>query len=155
MNRIKNAMTVLLLATLLLPVVAVHANIPTVLAITRRTDSNNNILVDVKVNHASPSDTHYISQIALDLDGTIRTFTDLPKATTVEATYTLNIRTNSPKVIKAQATCIIHGPGGWVTEATSGTPGGTTGGGVPAYPVEATIAGTLVAIAVILMIRKK
>ena len=153
MIRINDAMTVLLLATLFLPVVAVHANVPTVLSITRRIDSGNT-LIDVKINHSDPTTNHYISQIALDLDGTTKTFTDLARVTTTEATYTLNIGATSPNTIKAQATCNLHGPSGWFTEA-GGTTGGTTSSGVPAYPFEATIVGTLIAVAALLLVRKR
>ena len=151
MNRIKLTLTVLLLTALTLPVVTVHANVPTILSITRRTDSGNT-LIDVKVNHADPTAAHYISQITLDLDGTTKTLTDLIKAITPETTYTLNIGATSPKTIKAQATCNLHGPSAWFTEAgsTIGGTGGTTSSGVPSYSLEATIIGAVIAVAALL-----
>jgi desulfoferrodoxin (superoxide reductase-like protein) len=147
MKKIRLTLTVLLLTILTLPVVTVHANVPNVLSITRRTDSGNT-LIDVKVSHSDPSTTHYISQITLDLDGATKTFTDLPKATATDATYTLNIRAVTPKTIKAQATCNLHGPSAWFNEA-----GGTTSSGIDAYPMEAVLIG--VALAVTVLNRKR
>jgi desulfoferrodoxin (superoxide reductase-like protein) len=147
MKKIRLTLTVLLLTILTLPVVTVHANVPNVLSITRRTDSGNT-LIDVKVSHSDPSTTHYISQITLDLDGATKTFTDLPKATATDATYTLNIRAVTPKTIKAQATCNLHGPSAWFNEA-----GGTTSSGIDAYPMEAVLIG--VALVVTVLNRKR
>jgi hypothetical protein len=154
MRKLVPILTLVLLAAATLTTTAVNANVPTVLSITRKTDSVNT-LIDVKVNHADPTSTHYISQITLDLDGTTKTFTDLPKTTTTEAIYTLNIGATTPKTVKAQATCSLHGPSAWFTEAveTTGNTGGTTGGGVPAYPSGAIFIG--VVLAVILLLMKK
>jgi desulfoferrodoxin (superoxide reductase-like protein) len=156
MNRIKFTLTFCLLVTLVVPAVIVYGNVPTVLTVTRRTESGNT-LVDVKVNHADPSTSHYISQISLDIDGAIKSFTDLPKATTVEATYTLNLGTTSPKTIKAQAVCIIHGPGSWFTEGGTSNTGGSaqSGGGIPSYPTEAIFAGILSAMAAVMILYRK
>ena len=125
-----------------LPVFVVKANVPSLLSVTRRTESGS-LIVDVRVSHSEPSVTHYISVINLDVDGTTRSFADLPKATQVEATYSLNLGSASPKVITAQAACIIHGPGAYVAV---GSTGGTAPGGVPGYPVEATLIGILAAL---------
>lgn len=142
----------LMLVIIFLPTIGVYANVPSVLSITRRNESGNTI-IDVKVSHADPSSTHYIAQINLDLDGTTKSFTDLPKATTIEATYSLNIGSMTPKTIKAQAVCIIHGAGAFFTEG--GTSGTTSGGGVPAYPSEAIFGGVLLAAAVLLLLSKR
>lgn len=147
MKKIRLTLTVLLLTILTLSVVTVHANVPNVLSITRRTDSGNT-LIDVKVSHSDPSATHYISQITLDLDGATKAFTDLPKATAIDATYTFNIGAITPKTIKAQATCNLHGPSVWFNEAE-----GTTSSGIDAYPMEAVLIG--VALAVTVLDRKR
>lgn len=152
MNHIKLTLAVFFLVTLAIPAAIVYGNVPTVLTITRRTESGNT-LIDVKVSHADPTTSHYISQINLDLDGVIKSFTDLPKATTVEATYTLNLGTTSPKTIKAQAICNIHGPSSWFTEG--GTSGTTSSGGVPSYPIEAIIDGMIIALAVATILYRK
>ncbi len=137
---------------LFLPTMVVFANVPSVLSITRRTESGNTI-IDVKVSHSDPSSTHYISQISLDLDGATKTFMDLPKATTTEATYSLNIGVANPKSIKAQAFCNIHGAGTFYSEGETG--GTSGGGGIPAYPSEAIIGGTLLGVAVLHSIAKR
>ena len=142
----------LMLVIVFLPTTGVYANIPSVISITRRTESGNTI-IDVKVSHADPSSTHYIGQINLDLDGTTKSFTDLPKATTIEAMYSLNIGSATPKTIKAQAVCIIHGAGAFYTEG--GSSGTTSGGGIPAYPIEAIFSGVLLAAAILLLISKR
>jgi len=149
------AIAVLFILTLFLPVDVVHANVPSVINITRRTE-NGNTLVDVKVSHSDPSTSHYIAQINLDLDGTTKPFTNLSKATTTEATYTLNIGQINPKTVKAQAICVIHGPGDWFTEsATGGSTGGSySGGGIPSYPTESIVVGAILAVAIILLSKK-
>jgi desulfoferrodoxin (superoxide reductase-like protein) len=156
MDHIKLTLTIFFLVTLVIPTAIVYGNVPTVLTITRRTEGGNT-LADVKVSHADPTTSHYISQINLDLDGVIKSFTDLPKATTVEATYTLNLGTTSPKTIKAQAVCNIHGPSLWFTEGGTSNAGGSTqsSGGIPSYPIEATISGIITALALATILYRK
>jgi hypothetical protein len=149
MNKL-SAILVLILVALSLPTVIVQANIPTVLSIIRRTEGSNTI-IDVKVSNTLPSATHYISLISLDLDGTQKTFTDLTKATTNEATYSLNIGSANPKVIKAQATCVVHGPGSVFTE--NATPGTTSG--IPGYPLETLVLGSALAICIAVIVKRK
>jgi desulfoferrodoxin (superoxide reductase-like protein) len=149
----KNIFILFLISTILfIPTISVYANIPSVISITRRNEGSNTI-IDVKVNHADPSTTHYIAQINLDLDGTVKTFTDLTHATTTEVTYSLNIGSATPKTIKAQAVCVIHGPGAYFTEG--GTAGTTSGGGVPAYPRESIFVGVLLGFAVLVIVSKR
>jgi hypothetical protein len=148
MNKL-GAVSILVLV-LSLPAAFVYANVPSVLGIIRRTEGSNTI-IDVKVSHTSPSTTHYIASITLDLDGTQKTFTDLTKATTNEATYSLNIGSVNPKIIKAQATCILHGPSNVFTE--NATPGTT--GGIPSYPLETVVIGSILAICITEIVKKK
>ena len=149
------AIAVLVIFALFLPIGMVHANVPSVINITRRTE-NGNTLVDVKVSHSDPSTSHYIAQINLDLDGTTKPFTNLAKATATEATYTLNIGQINPKTVKAQAICVIHGPGDWFSEGAAGgsTGGSYGGGGIPAYPTESIVVGAILAVALILLSKK-
>jgi desulfoferrodoxin (superoxide reductase-like protein) len=149
MNKLSSILVLILLA-LSLPAVFVYANVPSVLSITHRTEGVNTV-IDVKVSHANPSDTHYIASISLDHDGTQKTFTDLTKATANEATYSLNIGTATPKIIKAQATCILHGTSSVFTE--NATPGTT--GGIPGYPLETMIIGSTLAIWALITANKK
>jgi desulfoferrodoxin (superoxide reductase-like protein) len=149
MNKL-GAILVLILLALSLPTVIVHANIPTVLSITRRSDGSDTV-IDVKVSNTFPSSTHYIESITLDLDGTLKTFTDLTKATANEATYSLNIGAVNPKTIKAQATCNVHGPSSWFTE--NSLPGTTTG--VTGYPFETIVIGCALAILIVINVNRK
>ena len=149
MNKL-GAISLLIILALSLPTVIVQANIPTVLSVTRRTEGSNTI-IDVKVSNTLPSATHYISLISLDLDGTQKTFTDLTKATTNEATYSLNIGSANPKTIKAQATCVVHGPSSVFTE--NAVPGTT--GGIPGYPFETIVIGSTLAICIAVIVKRK
>lgn len=149
MNKL-GAISLLIILALSLPTVIVHANIPTVLSITRRTEGSNTI-IDVKVSHTSPSTTHFISLISLDLDGTQKTFTDLTKSTTNEAIFSLNIGSTNPKTIKSQATCNIHGPSSVFTE--NAAPGTT--GGIPGYPLETVVIGSTLAICIAVIVKRK
>lgn len=137
-----------------LQTIVVFANVPSVLNITRRTNGTDTI-VDVLVSHLNPSPTHYILQINLDLDGTIRSFTNLPKATTDVATYSLDIGSANPKVIKAQAVCNIHGPGAYFTEGGNTVASQSSGGGgISGYPTEAIVGGLLLSVTVLFVISK-
>jgi len=132
--------------------VNVLADVPSTISITRRSEGGNTI-IDVKVRHADPSTSHYISQINLDLDGTVKSFTGLPKATAAEAIYSLNIGPVSPKAVKAQAVCNLHGAGSYYSEAgTNGTGGGV---GIPAYLIGALVIGALLGVAVLLILRNR
>ena len=53
---IKNGLFIILI-TLTVPATTVHANVPTVLSITRRT-VNGGTLVDIIVNHSDPTTNH-------------------------------------------------------------------------------------------------
>ena len=130
----------------------VVADVPNTISITRRTEGGNTI-IDVKIRHVDPSSNHYISQINLDLDGTIKAFTSLSKATTTNATYSLNLGSASPKVVKAQAICNIHGAGAYYLE--TGTGETSSGSGIPAYPIEAMISGTLLGVAILITMRTR
>jgi desulfoferrodoxin (superoxide reductase-like protein) len=141
----------LLAITLILPSVAVFADVPSVISIIRRTE-NGKTIIDVKVSHSNPSSSHFISQINIDLDGVSKIFTDLPKATTSEATFSLDIGTANPKTIKAQAVCNLHGPGSFFVEGAS--TGGSGGGGIPSYPIEGTFVGILLALTILLIIKR-
>ena len=148
----KNGLLItLILLTLTAPAAIVQANIPTVMSIARRT-VNGGTLVDVTVNHSDPTTNHYIIQISLDLDGTTQTFTDLPKPTTTQFTFTLNISSANPKMIKTQAVCNLHGSSSWYTEGAAVT---TPSGGIPGYPVEAIAAGILISIAAVFLLHMR
>jgi desulfoferrodoxin (superoxide reductase-like protein) len=136
----------IILFTLTIPTVTVYADVPTVLSITRRTVSSNTI-IDVTVRHAGPSVNHYVNQVSLDLDGTIKVFADLPKPTEVQTTFTLNIGSATPNTISAQAVCNIHGPSPWFKEGTATT---SPSGGIPGYPLEAIAAGIFIATTLVL-----
>jgi desulfoferrodoxin (superoxide reductase-like protein) len=136
---------------LILPSVAVFADVPSVISIIRRTE-NGKTIIDVKVSHSNPSSSHFISQINIDLDGVSKVFTDLPKATTSEATFSLDLGTANPKTIKAQAVCILHGPGSFFVEGAS--TGGSGGRGIPSYPIEGTFVGILLALTILLIIKR-
>lgn len=150
MNR-KSIIIFLILLAAASTQVDVYADIPSTLSITRRSEGGN-LLIDVRVRHADPTPSHYIAQINVDLDGTVKSFTDLTKATSVEATYTVNLGPVSPKLIKAQAVCNTHGPGGYLSETGGG--GSAGGGGIPAYPNESIIAGIGLGVAAIVILTK-
>jgi MYXO-CTERM domain-containing protein len=147
MKKLVPLLTLVLLAATTLTIATVSADVPTVLTITRRTDASGNTLVDVKVRHSEPTNNHYINQITLDLDGTTKTQTDLTRASTVEATYTINISVTSPNTIKARATCNLHGASAWFSESGTSGDGGTSTG-IPAYPLAAVALGALAAAAI-------
>ena len=151
MSTKSSLMILLIFLILTIPAATVRADIPSVLSIARRTDSGNTY-IDVLVRHADPTTNHYILQINLDLDGTTQTFKDLPKATTTQYTFTLNIGSANPKTIKAQAVCNLHGPGPWYTEGAAVT---TSSGGLPGYPTESVAAGILIAVAVVLILGRR
>ncbi len=141
----------IILFTLTIPAVTVYADVPTVLSITRRTVSSNTI-IDVTVRHAGPSVNHYVNQVSLDLDGTIKVYADLPKPTEVQTTFTLNIGSANPTTINAQAVCNIHGASPWFKEGTAAT---SPSGGIPGYPLEAISAGIFIAIATPLVLGRR
>jgi desulfoferrodoxin (superoxide reductase-like protein) len=131
----------LFIAVIILTVTAiqtslVQADVPTVLSITRRSEGGN-LFVDVKVRHANPSTTHYIDNTRIDSDGNVKEYGGLQRATTTEYTFTLNLGVVTPKLIKAQAVCNLHGPSAYLQETSTGS------GGIPAYSTEALIIGTV------------
>ena len=125
----------------------VQADVPTVLSITRRMESGN-LFVDVKVRHANPSTSHYIDDIKIDSDGSVKEYSDLQRATTTEHTFSINLGQVNPKLIKAQAICNIHGPSAYLQESS-------TGGSIPGYPIGSFAIGFAASILIYSLLKRR
>lgn len=105
----------LLLSSILIGVIQVEANIPSI-QVSGMYQSGKMILT-VKINHQNPTQSHYVDWVDVDLDGTIQRYTQTPQ-TTVDFTVTIDLGNVNPKIVKVRANCNTHGDGGWIQMPT-------------------------------------
>ncbi len=103
-------------------VITVKADVPTVLSINQWKSSADTIL-NITTTHASPSDSHFVDQIEVNVNGSVRVVTLSGQSTTTFLTqYNLGVITGTPS-IGARAHCNVHGWSNWYGSTTSGSSG--------------------------------
>lgn len=90
----------------------VLADVPTVENIEPLTSETDTIL-NITVRHASPTGSHYVDKVEVDLDGTFHDVDLTPQSTlTFIVQYNMSEVTGTPSV-QARAHCTFHGWSGW------------------------------------------
>lgn len=141
------AMVVALLVLLCLSSIPLaHADVPSVLEITRVEEGGDTFLV-IEVRHGSPTSSHYVDVIEVEVDGMVERLDDLgPQAS---ARFEVRYAVDPDAKIRVRAHCIVHGWGLWAGEEGE-EPGG--GGGIPGFPLESMVLGA--ALVLLLLWRK-
>ncbi len=93
----------------------VLADVPNVESVEPWTSGTDTIL-NITVRHSSPTTSHYVNKVEVDVDGSIQNI-DLPStpiqsAPTFVVQFNMGELTTTPTV-KAKANCNLHGPGDW------------------------------------------
>jgi hypothetical protein len=120
----------------LLPTLIVYADVPTVVELELETRGEDTVLV-IRVRHSSPSQTHYVDEIEVEVDGKVgKIERDSQSATTFTVEHTVD---SEAADIRVRAHCTNHGWSRWKSLET-GEPT-EDGGGIPGFPIEATTIG--------------
>ena len=128
------------------PIAPVLANIPTVLNIEAAKDEADTVL-SVEISHSSPSSTHYVDVIEVEINERLDRIPDLEPQTSTIFTYEHNIGTVEYETIRVRAHCTDHGWSPWATMGALPEPSFIE------TPIGmATVAGAVVAVVVIVFV---
>ena len=128
-----------LLAFGLFPTVTVIANVPTVIELQLETRGEETVLI-IQARHSSPSQSHYVDIVEVDIDGAVEELEMDPQSGT---TFTVEHAVDPRAVdIRARAHCTTHGWSLW--ESLEAEEPSGTGGGIPGFPVESAAVGMAV-----------
>ncbi len=133
----------------LIPTLIVYADVPTVVELVLEIRGEDTVLV-IRVRHSSPSQTHYVYEIEVEVDGKVEKIErDSQSATTFTVEQTVDSKAAD---IRARAHCTNHGWSQWKSLQTEEPT--EDGGGIPGFPVESTAIGLAVG-AVLLWVARR
>lgn len=129
----------------------VSADVPTVQNVKAMKEGEDTIL-DIEIRHSSPSSTHYIDIIEIEINERLDRVTDLEPQTSTTFTYKHNIGTVKYENIRARAHCTVHGWSSWTKlgEEQPETPFIETSLGIASV-----IGGVIVVVAAIFIVLRK
>ncbi len=125
------------------------ADVPSVLSIEPWTSGTNTIL-NITVRHSSPTSSHYVNTVEVDIDGAVRDIDLTPQsAVSFVVQYNLGELADEPTV-RARAHCTIHGWSSWsnsdqVSDSSS----------IPLLPILAIVSVLAIVAIVLLLLRSK
>ena len=133
----------------LLPTLIVYADVPTVVELVLEIRGEDTVLV-IRVRHSSPSQTHYVDEIEVEVDGKVEKIErDSQSATTFTVEHTVDSKAAD---LRVRAHCTNHGWSRWksLTDEPSGG-----GGGIPGFPVESTAIGLVIGVVLLWVARRQ
>lgn len=104
-----------------------------------RVVEGNDTFLEVEVRHSSPTQTHYIDTVEVEIDGNVEKLTGLEPQTTTKFTTKYRLEEPGASRIRVRAHCTIHGWSQWRSESTEGND--TGGGGIPGFPYGSILLG--------------
>jgi desulfoferrodoxin (superoxide reductase-like protein) len=135
-KRVSTLVLMIFLVLSLITTLIVYADVPTIVELEVETRGQDTVLV-IRVRHSSPSQTHYVDEIEVEVDGKVeKKERDSQSATTFTVEYTVDSKAAD---IRIRAHCTNHGWSQWKSLQT-GEPT-EDGGGIPGFPVESTAIG--------------
>ena len=123
----------------------VSADVPSVLSIEPWTIGNESFL-NITVTHSSPTSSHYVNVVEVDINGSIQTVPLTPQSTTTFVVQYELAGVTDELTVQARAHCNLHGWSGW-----SGSTQGD--GNLPLPPIIAVVAAVSIIIVVLLLLR--
>ena len=133
----------------LIPTLIVYADVPTVVELVLEIRGDDTVLV-IRVRHSSSSQTHYVYEIEVEVDGKVEKIErDSQSATTFTVKQTVDSKAAD---IRVRAHCTNHGWSQWKSLQTEEPT--EDGGGIPGFPVESTAIGLAVG-AVLLWVARR
>ncbi len=129
----------LLVLSCLTPLTVIHANVPTVLSLEAVRRGDDDVLI-IEVSHGSPSSSHYIDSIEVEVDEEVFTIVDPgdQSSTVFTVEYILE---SSGTGIRVRAHCNLHGWSQWTQLGDETT---EEGGGIPGFSYAAIFIGLTV-----------
>jgi len=113
--------------------------VPTVLSLEEVRRGDDDVLI-IEVSHASPSSSHYIDSVEVEVDGEVFTIEDLGEQSST--VFTLgHILESSGTGIRVRAHCNLHGWSQWTQLGDEPT---DQGGGIPGFSYAAIFIGSTV-----------
>ena len=130
-------------------VVMVFADIPTVLEFKREKVGADNIL-NLEIRHSSPSSSHYVDIIEVEIDGKVQKVNDLEHQTSTTFTYKYNLGKSQPAQLRVRAHCNIHGWSQWRSEEKE-----EGGRGIPGFPYVSIILGIVFGVIILWILQRR
>lgn len=129
----------------------VSADVPTVQNV-KATKEGEDTVLDIEIRHSSPSSTHYIDIIEIEINERLDRVTDLEPQTSTTFTYKYSIGTVKYETIRLRAHCTLHGWSSWTKlgEELPETPFIETPLGIASV-----IGGIIVVVAVLFIVLRK
>lgn len=100
--------TLLLISLCLFSVTFVSADVPSMISITTSQEGENTI-VGIEIRHSSPSPTHYVDIIEVEVNERLDRINDLDPQTSTTFTHQHNIGTLQYGSVRVRAHCTDHG----------------------------------------------
>lgn len=112
-----------------------HADVPTVLEMTREEEGGETFLV-IEVRHNYPTSSHYVDVIEIEVDGRVEKLDDVGPQTGTRFEERYSVHPDAE--IRVRAHCNVHGWSPWAAEEEEETGGG---GGIPGFSPESVALG--------------
>ena len=122
-------------------VIVAYADVPSVIGLSREEEGGDTVLV-IEVRHGSPSSSHYVDAIEVEVDGKVEKTTDLEPQTSTRFKEKFVISAGA-KNIRVRARCNVHGWSSWVSEEKE-EPSGSKG--IPGFPYVSIVLGVMTGI---------
>ena len=129
----------LLILSWLTPFSVIYANVPTVLSLEEARRGDDDVLI-IEVSHGSPSSSHYIDSIEVEVDGEVFTIEDLGEQSGTVFTVE-HILESSGTGIRVRAHCNLHGWSQWTQLGEDTTDQGRD---IPGFSYAALFIGLMV-----------
>lgn len=139
---VKNLVLVTLILIASNNLILANADVPNVLELS--VEKNGDQILVIKVRHSSPSSSHYIDKIQIELDGELVEATDLDPQTDTQFTEQYTLESESEN-IRVRAHCNLHGWSNWDSLEMEEE---SEPQGIPGFPVASIILGTILALVI-------
>ncbi|MCW3992257.1 MAG: hypothetical protein NWE79_06090 [Candidatus Bathyarchaeota archaeon] len=134
----------------LIPTLIVYADVPTVVELELEYRGDDTVLV-IRVRHSSPSQTHYVDEIEVEVDGKVEKIDRNSQSAT---TFTVEHAVDSKAAdIRVRAHCTNHGWSRWKSLETEEPTEG--GGGIPGFPYESIVIGLAISTVALWVYRRR
>jgi desulfoferrodoxin (superoxide reductase-like protein) len=118
----------LLVLSWLTPLAVICANVPTVVSLEEARRGDDDVLI-IEVSHSSPSSSHYIDSVEVEIGEEVFTIEDLGEQSGTVFTVE-HVVESSDTDIRARAHCNLHGWSQWTQLGEETT---DQGGGIPGF----------------------
>ena len=125
----------------------VSADVPSVLSIEPWARGDESLL-NITVTHSSPTSSHYVNVVEVDINGSIQAISLLPQSTTTFVIQYELAGGTDELTVQARAHCNLHGWSSW-----SGS--GQGDANFPLPPTIVIVAAALIIIIVLLLLRSR